>query len=75
MIEVLEKAVEKVRRLPPERQERAAAMLEEYANASDDIYVLSSEEELLIDEAIAELDRGEFVTAEQMRPIFDKYRL
>ena len=44
MIKALEQAVEKVKKLSRERQEYAAEVLEQIAEAGDEIYALSDEE-------------------------------
>ena len=74
MIKALERAIEKVRKLPEDRQEYAAEVLEQIAEAGDGFYVLTEEERRLVREGLAELDRGEAATAEQVRAVFDKYR-
>ena len=73
MTKALELAFEKVRKLPADRQKLATEVLEEIASSMD-VYVLSDEENRMIDEGLAELDRGEFVTQEEMQVIFDSYR-
>jgi hypothetical protein len=74
MIKVLEQAIEKVRKLPKERQEYAAELLEQIAEASDTTYVLSDEERRLVREGLDELDRGEVASEAEVRAVFDKYR-
>ena len=74
MIKVLEQAVEKVKALSKERQEYAAELLEQIAEAGDEVYRLSEEERRLVHEGLAELDRGEFATETEVRGVFDKYR-
>ena len=74
MIKVLEQAIEKVRALSPERQEYAAEVLEQIAQAGDQVYRLSDEERRLVQEGLAELDRGETATESEVRAVFDKYR-
>ena len=74
MIKVLEDVIAKVGQLSPDRQRYAAEVLAELAEAGDEIYQLSAEEERLLQVAIDELDRGERVTKDQARTIFDKYR-
>lgn len=66
MIKALELAIEKVKALSPERQEYAAEVLEQIAAAGDEIYHLSDEERRLVEEGLAELDRGEFVSEAEM---------
>ena len=74
MIKVLEQAIEKVRALSPERQEYAAEVLEQIAQAGDQVYRLSDEERRLVQDGLAELDRGETATESEVRAVFDKYR-
>jgi len=73
MIKVLEQAIEKVRKLPREQQEYAAEVLEQIAEAGEVVYVLSDEERRLVQEGLAELDRGEAATEAEVRAVFDKY--
>lgn len=67
MIKILEKAIEKVRALPQDRQAYAALMLEEIAADTADEYRLSEEERRLNQEAIDELDRGESASEANVR--------
>jgi len=75
MIKALEEAIEKVKKLPRERQEYAAEVLEQIAEAGAEVYVLTDEERRLVRERLAELDRGEAATDEEVRAVFDKYRV
>ena len=61
MIEILEKAIEKVKALSIERQEYVAEVLEEIA-AEGDVYHLTDSERQLVREGTAELDRGEYAS-------------
>ena len=75
MIKALERAIEKVKALSEERQEYAAELLEQIADADDDaVYRLSDEERRLVREGLAELDRGEVASEAEVRAVFDKYR-
>ena len=74
MIKALEQAIEKVKALSPERQEYAAEVLEQIAAAGDEVYHLSDEERRLVQEGLAELDRGEFASEAEVRAVFNKYR-
>jgi predicted transcriptional regulator len=74
MIKVLQDAIEKVKKLSPERQQYAAEVLEQIAQAGDEVYKLSDEERRLVREGLAELDRGEVASEEEARAVFDKYR-
>ena len=74
MIKVLEQAIEKIKKLPRERQEYAAELLEQIAQAGEEVYVLSDEERRLVREGLDELDRGEIASEAEVRAVFDKYR-
>jgi len=74
MMKVLEQAIEKVKSLSRERQEYAAEVLEQIAEAGDAVYRLSDEERRLVREGLAELDRGEAASDAEVRAVFDKYR-
>jgi len=74
MIKMLEDAIEKVKKLSPERQQYAAEVLEQIAEAGEGVYTLSEEERRLVREGLAELDRGEAATDEEVRAVYDKYR-
>ena len=74
MIKALEQAIEKIRGLSKERQEYAAEVLEHIAQADDEIYHLTDEERRLVDESLAELNRGEAASEVEVRSVFDKYR-
>ena len=75
MNKVLEQAVEKVKALSEERQRYAAQVLEQIAAAGDGVYQLSDEERRLVREGLDELDRGQAASDEQVRAVFDKYRV
>lgn len=74
MIKALEQAVDKVKKLSKERQEYAAAVLEQIAEIGDGVYTLSDEERRLVREGIDQLDRGEVAADAEVRAVFDKYR-
>jgi hypothetical protein len=74
MIKVLEDAIEKVKKLPKERQEYAAEILEQIAGDGSEAYALTEEERALVREGLEELDRGEAATDDEVRAVFDKYR-
>ncbi len=75
MNKLLERAVEKVQALPLEMQDEAARILLAYAGDVEPILELTPEEEADLIEAQAEMQRGEFATAEEVEAVFAKYRL
>ena len=58
--EKLEALFQKVRALPPERQEQAIAALSDIAE--DEVYILSEEERAILEPALKEAERGENLT-------------
>jgi predicted transcriptional regulator len=75
MTKLLEQAVETVRGLPPEMQDDLARMLLRLAGKDQTVFQLSAEEESSFDESLAQADRGEFATGEQVRAIWAKHNL
>lgn len=74
MIKALEQAVEKIKSLSEERQQYAADVLEEIAEAGDEVYRLSDEERRLVREGLAELDAGRIVSDEAMAEFWNRHR-
>ncbi len=74
MIKALEQAIEKIKTLSKERQEYAAEVLEQIAEAGDEIYRLSDEERRLVREGVAELDAGHGVSGAEMTEFWNRYR-
>jgi hypothetical protein len=75
MTELLEQAVEVVRDLPPEVQDDLARILLQLAGKDQPVVQLSAAEEASLAESLAQADRGEFATDEQVRAIWAKYDL
>lgn len=74
MSELLERAIEAVRRLPLERQDDAAEMLLLYAEA-DSSYVLNAAESAALDRSEAAASRGEFATDQEIEAIWARHGL
>ena len=75
MTKLLEQAVETVRGLPPEMQDDLARMLLQLAGEDQPVLQLSATHEASFDESLAQADRGEFATDEQVRAIWAKHGL
>jgi predicted transcriptional regulator len=75
MTKLFEQAVETVRGLPPEMQDDLARMLLQLAGKDQPVFQLSAEEESSLDQSLAQADRGEFATDEQVRAIWAKHDL
>jgi predicted transcriptional regulator len=72
--EQIEAVLNRVREWPLERQEDAARILMEMEEAGIEEYDLTEEQYPQLDQAIAEADRGEFATGEEVRAVFDRSR-
>jgi hypothetical protein len=75
MTKLLEQAVETVRGLPPEEQDELARILLQLAGRDQPVVQLSAADEASFEESLAQADRGEFATEEQVRAIWAKYNL
>ena len=75
MTELLEQAVETVRGLPADVQDELARILLQLAGKVQPVVRLSADEEVSFAESLAQADRGEFATDEQIRAIWAKYAL
>jgi hypothetical protein len=72
MTKVLEDAIEKVRRLPEDRQAYVAEVLEQIAAAGSDLFVVPEEDREAVLEGLREAERGEFATDEEMAALWKK---
>ncbi|MGA3063490.1 MAG: hypothetical protein ABSD90_09720 [Methylocystis sp.] len=75
MTKLLDQAVEAARVLPPEIQDALARMLLQFAGEDQPPLQLTAEEEASFEESLAQAERGEFATDEQMRAIWAKHGL
>lgn len=76
MTRLLEIAIEAARQLEPAEQDELARAIMEMVNGGDEgVYVLSDEERAAVEIGIAQADRGEFATDEEVGALFAKYRL
>ena len=75
MTRLLEQAVAAVSTLPDDVRDEAARMLLQFAGNEQEPYQLTPEEEADLDASIAEAERGEFATDEQVRAMWAKHGL
>jgi predicted transcriptional regulator len=73
MTRLLDEAVATVSNLPEEVQDDVARIMLQLAGIEQPPYVLTAEEEADLDASIAEAERGEFATEEEIRAIRAKY--
>jgi predicted transcriptional regulator len=73
MIKLLEQAVATVSALPDAKQDELAAILLQFAGVEQPPIPLTAEEEADLDASLAEGERGEFATDEEVRAIWAKH--
>jgi predicted transcriptional regulator len=72
MTKVLDDAVEKVRKLPEDRQAYIAELLEQIASAGSGVFVVPEHHRDAILEGLAEADRGEYMSDHDMAALWAK---
>ena len=75
MTTLLDQAIRTVRELPPETQDALARILLQLAGEDQPVLQLSAAEEASFEESLAQADRREFATDEQVRAIWAKHNL
>ena len=72
MTTILEDAIEKVRRLPEDRQVYVAEVLEQIASAGSGLFVVPDEHRAEVLEGLEQAERGEFVSDHEMAAFWKK---
>jgi predicted transcriptional regulator len=75
MTRLLEQAIETVSTLPDDTQDELARILLQLAGVEQPPYELTPEEKADIDASLAEAERGEFATDEEVRAMWAKHGL
>lgn len=75
MTKLFKEAVEAISVLPEEMQDELARVLLQLAGIDQPLVDLTPEEEAAIDASIAQAERGEFATDEEIRAIWAKHGL
>jgi hypothetical protein len=75
MTRLLEQAVETLRVLPDAMQDELAHVLLQLAGVDQPVIRLTPEEDAALDESLAEAERGEFASDEDIRAIWAKHGL
>jgi predicted transcriptional regulator len=70
----IDSILERVRTWPEERQEDAARVLLAMESEDTGVYRLSDEERAEIRAALAEIERGEVASDEEVAAVFNRYR-
>jgi hypothetical protein len=72
MIKALEIAIEKLKRLPEDKQAWAAGAIEEIVSADDELFRIPDDHLPGVLEGLAEAERGEFASDEDMAALWKK---
>jgi predicted transcriptional regulator len=72
MTKVLEDVIEKVRRLPEDRQAYVAEVLEQIVANDGDLFVVTDEHRAAVLEGLGQAERGEFATDKEMAALWKK---
>lgn len=72
MTKILEDVIEKVRRLPEDRQAYVAELLEQIVADDGDLFVVPDEHRAAVLEGLAQAERGEFATDQEMAALWKK---
>jgi predicted transcriptional regulator len=72
MTKVLEDAIEKVRKLPEDRQAYVAQVLEQIAAAGSDSFIVPEAHRAAVLEGLGQAVSGEFVSDEEMATLWKK---
>ena len=72
MTRVLEDAIEKVRKLPEDRQAYVAEVLEQIAAVGSDLFTVPEDHRAAVLEGLEQAERGEFVSDDEMAALWRK---
>jgi hypothetical protein len=74
MIKVLEEAIEKVKKLPEDRQAYAAEILEQLvADSDDEVFVIPADHIPAVMEGLRQAEQGDFASDKDMRALWKKW--
>ena len=74
MTKLLERAVEAVRRLPPETQDEIARVVLQLAGDDEFAVSLTDDERAALAQSKAAAERGDFASDEEVRAVWAKHR-
>ncbi len=72
MTKVLEDAIEKVRKLPEDRQACVAEVLEQIAAAGSDVFTVPEGHRAAVLEGLEQAERGAFMSDDEMAALWKK---
>jgi hypothetical protein len=73
-MDTIEEVLERVRHWPPQRQEDAVRILLAMEEQDAGVYRFSDAERAEVRAALAEIERDEVATDEEVAAVFDRYR-
>jgi predicted transcriptional regulator len=71
MTKIMREAIEALQELPEERQETIARAILDYASHDDGVYHLTDEERAEVRAGLAEIERGEIASDDEVRAVYD----
>ena len=75
MSQQLTKLIERVKTWPAWRQQDVARMIEAMEESGTEVYRLSDEERLIVDEGLDQANRGQFVSDDDMEKFWNRHRV
>ena len=75
MTQQLTKLIERVKTWPAWRQHDVARMIEAMEESGTEVYRLSDEERLLVDEGLDQANRGQFVSDDDIEKFWNRHRV
>ena len=75
MSQQLTELIKRVKTWPAWRQQDVARMIEAMEESGIEVYQLSDEERLLVDEGLQQAKRGKFVSDEDMEKFWNRHRV
>ena len=72
MTKIMQEAIEVLRELPEERQETIARAILDFASHDDGVYHLTDDERAEVRSGLAEIDRGEIASDEEVRATYQR---
>jgi predicted transcriptional regulator len=72
MTKMMKEAIAVLHELPEERQETIARAILDYASHDDGVYHLTDEERSEVRQGLAEIERGEIASKEEVRAVYKR---
>ena len=72
MTKIMQEAIEVLRELPEERQDTIARAILDFASHDDGVYHLTDDERAEVRSGLAEIDRGEIASDEEVRATYQR---